>query len=158
MLDAGVMILALHQRVHRPDSAMCLALWRGLVSPGRLTAGARVLIPAPALAELIRGAAKQEPPRLRGVFVAPFTARTARYLSQHIAGALIETEVGETKLPRAYLKYDALIAATAISADATLIALDGWLHRQKWPIAVRHPQYFAKAQMPLDLPEPVKPR
>jgi predicted nucleic acid-binding protein len=157
VLDAGVMILALNQRVHRPDSATCIALWKALVDRERLKAGARVLIPAPALAELIRGTAKQEPPRSQGVFVAPFTARTARYLSLHVSDALIETAVGETRLPRAYLKYDALIAATAISADATLIALDGWFHRQKWPIAVRHPQYFTRAQMPLDFPDPAKP-
>jgi predicted nucleic acid-binding protein len=158
VLDAGVMMLALNQRVYRDDSPTCRALWRALVNRDRLAAGARVLIPAPALAELIRGTSKQEPPRMRGIFIAPFTSRTARSLSQHIPEALIETQIGESKLPRAYLKYDALIAATAISSEATLIALDGWFHRQNWPIAVRHPRDFARAQMPLDLPEPPKGR
>ena len=92
------------------------------------------------------------------VFVAPFTARTARYLSQHLPDTLIEHVVKETQLPRAYVKYDSLIAATALTYEATLIALDGWVHREaktrNWPISVYAPSHFLRAQMPLDLPDP----
>lgn len=151
-------MLALNQRTHRPDSLTCRALFAALLDDERLSAGARVLIPATALAELIRGTSKQEPPRAQGVFVAPFTARTARYLSQHLPETLIEHVVKETQLPRAYVKYDSMIAATALTYEATLIALDGWFHREakarKWPIHVFAPSHFVRAQMPLDLPDP----
>ena len=152
VIDSGVMLLSLHQRDYRPDSPTCRALWRALVDRARLAAGARVLIPAPVLAELLRGTSKQEPPRVPGVFVAPFTAKTARHLAQHVSHAFIEAEVAASHAPRAYVKYDALIAATAIAYDATLIALDGWFHRQTtWPIAVKHPRDFVTAQTSLPL-------
>ena len=79
------------------------------------------------------------------MFVAPFTAKTARHLAQHVSHAFIEAEVAASHAPRAYVKYGALIAATAI-------ALDGWFHRQTtWPIAVKHPRDFVTAQTSLPL-------
>jgi predicted nucleic acid-binding protein len=158
VLDAGFMLLAMSQRSYRPDSPICRAVFEALLDDERLNAGARVLIPAPALAELLRGASKQEPPRVRGVFIAPFTARTARHLCQYLSESVIETIVGETKLPRAYVKYDSMIAATAITYDATLIALDGWFHREskrkQWPIRVATPSEYVRAQTELDFPDP----
>ena len=153
VVDTGVLLLALNQRAHRADSAICRALWKALLTPERLRNGARVLLPAPAIAELVRGTSKQDPPKVAGVFVAPFTARTARFLGQYLSTSLIETVVGETHLPRAYVKYDALIAATAIAADATLIALDGWFHRHSstWPIKVKTPYDFTREQLNLDI-------
>lgn len=160
VLDAGFLLLAMNQRTHRPDSPTCRALFAALLDDARLSLGARVLIPAPALAELIRGTSKQEPPRAHGVFIAPFTARTARYLSQHLPDTMIEAVVADTQLPRAYVKYDSLIAATAMTYSAPLIALDGWFHRESkarnWPISVYAPSYFVRAQMPLNLPDPTK--
>lgn len=160
VLDAGFLMLALNQRSHRPDSPTCRALFAALLNEERLSAGARVLIPATALAELIRGSSKQEPPRARGVFVAPFTARTARYLSQHLPDTLIEHVVKETQLPRAYVKYDSMIAATALAYEASLIALDGWFHREaktrNWPIRVYTPSQFVCAQIPLNLQDPLR--
>jgi hypothetical protein len=154
VLDTGVLFLGLAHKVHRPESAICRALWKALIARERLGIGARVLIPAPALAEITRGAPQQEAPRVAGVFVAPFTARTARFLGQYLHHSVIETVVGATKLPRAYVKYDAMIAATALAYDATLIALDGWFHREatngKWPIRVARPDEFQRAQLRLD--------
>jgi len=153
VLDTGVLLLALNQRVNRPDSAVCRALWKALLATNRLRDGARVLIPAPAIAELVRGTTHQEPPKVPGVFIAPFTARTARFLGQHLSTTLIEAVVAADRVPRAYVKYDSLIAATAIAADATLIALDGWFHRASgaWPIAVKNPNDFVRDQLDLDI-------
>jgi len=84
------------------------------------------------------------------VFVAPFTARTA-YLGKYLSTSFIEATVAATQAPRAYIKYDAMIAATAMAYDATLIALDGWFHRQgtAWPIRVAKPDDFRRAQLTL---------
>lgn len=151
VLDTGVLLLSLAQKVHRPDTAVCRALWKALLDKGRLAAGARILIPAPAIAEVLRGASQQDPPRITGVFVAPFTARTARYLGKYLSTSFIEATVTATQVPRAYIKYDAMIAATAMAYDATLIALDGWFHRQgpSWPIRVAKPDDFRRAQLTL---------
>lgn len=154
VIDTGVLLLGLAQKIHRPESALCRALWKALIARERLSLGRRVLIPAPALAEIMRGAPKADPPRVPGVFVAPFTSRTARFLGLYLHTSVIETVVGETKLPRAYVKYDAMIAATAIAQDATLIALDGWFHREaaagSWPIRVARPDEFQRAQLRFD--------
>jgi predicted nucleic acid-binding protein len=154
VLDTGILFLGLAHKVHRPESELCRALWKALIARERLGFGARVLIPAPALAEIMRGAPRQDPPRVAGVFVAPFTSRTARLMGQYLHSSVIETVVGATKLPRAYVKYDAMIAATAIAQDATLISLDGWFHREavngKWPIRVARPEEFQRAQLRFD--------
>src|SRR4051812_5446925 len=76
-LDANVLLLALRQRTHRPEAPIAIALWRALLARDRVARGAKVLIPAPALAELIRGTQTTEPPMVRGIEVAPFTHKTA---------------------------------------------------------------------------------
>ena len=54
---------------------ICLALTRE-----RVDKGAKVLIPAPVLAEIIRGDQVTEPPRVRGIEVAPFSSGNVKLL------------------------------------------------------------------------------
>lgn len=78
-------------------------------------------------------------------------------MAQHLPHAFIEHEVAQTQLPRAYVKYDALIVATAIAYEATLVTLDGWPKRlTNLPIHVRHPDEFRTAQESFSFPSPAK--
>lgn len=89
-LDTGVLLLALRQRSHRPDAPASIALWKALLGRERIARGAKVLVPAPALAELIRGSQTTEPPMVRGVAIAPFTRKTARILARTFPQSFID--------------------------------------------------------------------
>jgi len=54
------------------------------------------------------------------------------------------------------LKYDALIAATAVALGATLVTLDDWLlGLTGLPINICKPDHFFRRQLAIPLPEPV---
>ncbi|MFN0248750.1 MAG: type II toxin-antitoxin system VapC family toxin [Kofleriaceae bacterium] len=145
------MLLALRQRSHRPDAPIAMALWKALLSRERVSRGAKVLIPAPALAELIRGDQTTEPPMVRGIEIASFTHKTARILARTFPQSFIDS----SKVAGArehYVKYDALIAAIAIHRDATLVTLDKFLLELKdLPIKIRTPASFLSAQTEMPL-------
>jgi predicted nucleic acid-binding protein len=150
-LDAGVLLLSLRQRSHRPDAPVAMALWKALLDRERVARGAKVLIPAPALAELIRGDQTTEPPMVRGIEIAPFTHKTARIL----AGTFPQSFIDSSKQAGArehYVKYDAMIAAIAIHREATLVTLDAFLLGLKGlPIQIRAPSSFLSSQTEMPL-------
>lgn len=150
-LDAGVMLLALHQRSHRPDAPVAVALWKALLRPERVTRGVKVLIPAPALAELIRGDQTTDPPMVRGIEIAPFTHKTARILARTFPHSFIDSSKNAGHREH-YVKYDALIASIAIHREATLVTLDTFLLGLKgMPIQIRTPASFLSAQTEMPL-------
>ncbi len=150
-LDAGVMLLALRQRAHRPDAPTVMALWKALLRPERVNRGAKVLIPAPVLAELIRGDQTTEPPMVRGIEVAPFTHKTARILARTFPHSFIDSSKKAGNREH-YVKYDAMIAAIAIHREATLVTLDAFLLGLKdMPIQIRTPASFLSAQTEMPL-------
>jgi hypothetical protein len=118
-LDAGVLMLALRQRPHRPEAPPAMALWRALLTRERVDKGAKVLIPAPVLAEIIRGDQVTEPPRVRGIEIAPFTAKSARILARTFPQSFIDSSKKDGNREH-YVKYDAMIAAIAPTISSTL--------------------------------------
>jgi predicted nucleic acid-binding protein len=148
-LDAGVLLLALRQRTHRPDATIAIALWQALLGRERISRGAKVLIPAPALAELIRGDQTTEPPLVRGIEIAPFTHKTARILARTFPQSFIDSSKQAGNREH-YIKYDAMIASIAIHREATLVTLDGFLLGLKsMPIEIRTPSSFLNTQTEL---------
>lgn len=149
--DAGVLLLALRQRSHRPDAPAAMALWRALLARSRVDRGAKVLIPAPVLAEIIRGDQVTEPPSVRGIEVAPFTAKSARILARTFPQSFIDSSKKEGNREH-YVKYDAMIAAIAIHREATLVTLDKFLLGLKgMPIEIRAPASFLSKQTEMPL-------
>jgi len=150
-LDAGVLMLALRQRPHRPDAPAAMALWRALLTRERIERGAKVIIPAPVLAEIIRGDQVTEPPRVRGIEVAPFTAKSARILARTFPQSFIDAAKKEGNREH-YVKYDAMIASIAIHCEATLVSLDTFLLGLKGlPIEIRAPASFLSNQLEIPL-------
>lgn len=150
-LDAGVLLLALRQREHRPDAPTAIALWKALLKRERVDKGAKVLIPAPALAEIIRGTQTSEPPMVRGIEIAPFTHKTARILARTFPQSFVDLSK-QSGAREHYVKYDALIASIAIHREATLVTLDTFLLGLKnMPIQIRAPASFLSAQTEIPL-------
>jgi len=150
-LDAGVLLLALRQRSHRPDAPVAMALWRALLTRERVNRSAKVLIPAPVLAEVIRGDQVTEPPMVRGIEIAPFTARSARILARTFPHSFIDAAKKDGHREH-YVKYDAMIAAIAIHREATLVTLDTFLLGLKGlPIEIRTPASFLSRQTEMPL-------
>jgi predicted nucleic acid-binding protein len=157
-IDSTVLFLALEHKPHRSGTPTARALWTSLLDSERVNRGARVYIPALVVAELARGASPAKPPRNAGVHIAPFGAKAAQFLGKHFSHAFIDAQQKATGQRLHYLKYDALIAATAIAHDATLITLDDWLlNLTGLPIAIRKPEHFTKRQLALSLAESVPP-
>jgi predicted nucleic acid-binding protein len=153
-LDSTVLFLALEHKPHRSGTDAARTLWKALLAKERLDKGARVYIPALVVAELSRGATPAKPPRVPGVHVAPFGARAAQILGKHFSHAFIDAQQKTTGQRLHYLKYDALIAATAISLGATLVTLDGWLlNLASMPITICKPDHFFRRQLAIPLPD-----
>ena len=150
-LDAGVLMLALRQRAHRPDAPAAMALWTALLTRERVDHGAKVLIPTPVLAEIIRGDQATEPPSVRGIEIVPFTAKSARILARTFPQSFIDSSKQAGNREH-YVKYDAMIAAIAIHCDATLVTLDTFLLGLKGlPIEIRAPSSFLSNQMEMPM-------
>jgi predicted nucleic acid-binding protein len=157
-IDSTVLFLALEHKPHRSGTAAARALWTALLESERINRGARVYIPALVVAELMRGATPASPPRIPGLHIAPFGAKAATVLGKHFSHAFIDAQQKATGQRLHYLKYDALIAASAISVDATLVTLDEWLLNLKGlPITVCKPEDFVRRQRTLPFPEPTAP-
>lgn len=128
-----------------------MALWKALLGRDRIARGAKVLIPAPALAELIRGDQTTEPPMVRGIEVAPFTHKTARILARTFPQSFIDSSKQAGNREH-YVKYDAMIASIAIHREATLVTLDTFLlGLEDLPIQIRKPSWFLSAQTEMPL-------
>jgi predicted nucleic acid-binding protein len=149
-IDSTVLFLALDHKPHRSGTAAARALWTALLGKGRIEQGARVYIPALVVAELARGSVPAKPPRAAGVHIAPFGAPAAQALGKHFSHAFIDAQQKATGQRLHYLKYDALIAATAVALGATLITLDQWLlGLTGLPIEIHAPDQFVRRQLAL---------
>jgi predicted nucleic acid-binding protein len=154
-IDSAVLFLALDHKPHRSGTPAARAMWKALVESDRVNRGARVYIPALVVAELARGAAPARAPRVAGVHIAPFGARAAHALGRHFSHAFIDAQQKATGQRLHYLKYDALIAATAVALGATLVTLDEWLlGLTGLPIRICKPDHFFRRQLPIEFPDP----
>lgn len=91
--------------------------------------GRQILIAAPSLAEMIRQEGKDPAiPRRRGVEVVAFDDRAAVELGRRFPERVLLLEHQGSRLPKSYIKCDAMIVACAIRHRAThLVTLDGAL-------------------------------
>jgi predicted nucleic acid-binding protein len=154
-IDSAVLFLALEQKPHRSGTPAARALWKALLANDRISKGSRVYIPALVVAELARGTTPAKAPRVAGVHVAPFGAKAAQALGKHFSHAFIDAQHKTTGQRLHYLKYDALIAATAVALDAVLVTLDDWLlGLTRLPIKICKPEHFLRRQLAIALPEP----
>jgi predicted nucleic acid-binding protein len=154
-IDSTVLFLALEHKPHRSGTPAARALWKALLENERINRGARVYIPALVVAELARGTAPAKAPRVAGVHIAPFGGKAAQSLGKHFSHAFIDSQQKATGQRLHYLKYDALIAATAVALGATLVTLDEWLLGLKGlPILICKPDHFLRRQLAIPLPEP----
>ncbi|HET7505117.1 MAG TPA: hypothetical protein VFK02_29060 [Kofleriaceae bacterium] len=86
--------------------------------------------------------------------IAPFGAQAAHALGKHFSHAFIDAQHKATGQRLHYLKYDALIAATAVALGATLVTLDEWLlGLTGLPILVCKPDHFFRRQLTFPLPD-----
>lgn len=119
MLDAGVLMRAIGQQSQDPRSEHCRRLYDALVGARR-----KILIAAPALAEVLRGQ-DTSPIFDPLVQVVPFDGLAARILAKNMPHVLFST-LQEPRPPKVYLKFDSLIVACALRGKAdVLVSLDG---------------------------------
>lgn len=147
LVDTGVVIRALGERPHDPSAEACEAFWTAMLENSR-----EILIAAPSLAEMIRHEGKDSFPRRRGVEVVAFDDRAAQELGRRFPERVLQLERDVTKLPKHYIKYDALIVACAVRHKAThVVTLDNPLTSLagKAGLQVVPPTVFLKAQLPL---------
>jgi predicted nucleic acid-binding protein len=157
-IDSTVLFLALEQKPHRSGTPAARALWKALLANDRINKGSRVYIPALVVAELARGTTPAKAPRVAGVHIAPFGAKAAQALGKHFSHAFIDAQQKATGQRLHYLKYDALIAATAVALGAALVTLDDWLlGLTGLPITICKPDHFFRRQLAIPLPEPAAP-
>jgi predicted nucleic acid-binding protein len=157
-IDSTVLFLALEQKPHRSGTPAARALWKALLADDRINKGSRVYIPSLVVAELARGTTPAKAPRVAGVHIAAFGANAAQALGKHFSHAFIDAQQKATGQRLHYLKYDALIAATAVALGAALVTLDDWLlGLGGLPITICKPDHFFRRQLAIPLPEPATP-
>jgi predicted nucleic acid-binding protein len=157
-IDSTVLFLALEHKPHRSGTPGARALWKALLAIDRINKGSRVYIPALVVAELARGVTPAKAPRVSGVHIAPFGAKAAQALGRHFSHAFIDVQQKATGQRLHYLKYDALIAATAVALGATLVTLDEWLlSLTGLPITICRPDHFFRRQLAMPLLDPEVP-
>lgn len=105
-LDTGVMIRALGQRTDH-QGKLCEELLRIAVAHGR-----RVLLPAPALAEIVRRDAGS-PMRAPGIVVGAFDEMAALAIGKYCPVARLNEFKREPEKSKGALKFDVMIVATA---------------------------------------------
>jgi predicted nucleic acid-binding protein len=148
LFDTGVVIRALGERPEDPGSPACECLWKAMLENSR-----QILIAAPSLAEMMRQFGNEYAiPRRRGVEVVAFDDRAAIELGRRFPERVLNAERERSNLPKGYIKYDALIVATAIRHRAThLVTLDGAITNfpKLGGLQVCRPSDFEKPQMRL---------
>ena len=150
-LDTGVLIRALGDRPEDPRAAVCREFVQAM-----LANRGRILVPAPVVAEMLRGANAAAVPRVRRIVVVPFDDRAAVLLGTKMPEHLYHEWRAETGRPVHYFKYDALIVACAQAHGADCIVhLDGDIGRiaEKMGFEAHRPDHFEDAQFELDLSE-----
>jgi predicted nucleic acid-binding protein len=149
LFDTTIVIRALGDRPDDPRSPACEALWEAMLQNGR-----QILVAAPTIAEMARkeGGAKRSLPRRKGVEVVAFDDLAAELLGRSMPNTVLQTAKEQTKLPRDYIKYDALIIACAARHRAThIITLDDGMTglATKVGLSIGRPEDYLTAQATL---------
>jgi predicted nucleic acid-binding protein len=151
MLDTGVLLRALGHRPTDAKSAVCRDLLTEAVARGR-----RILVAAPSLAEITRGrpetgATPHPVPRSRNLVVVAFDQRAAEVAGAKLPIDVLREFANQDGVPLTYLKYDALIVASAVRwGAACLVTVDAKMKaRYGHLIDVRTPESFEHRQVPL---------
>lgn len=154
-VDAGVLIRALEPGHTDRYAQACRDFWTAMLKDRER----RIIIPAPSLAEHLRGAVSPVPSTAQ-VYVVPFDGRCAEILADRLPKEVIRAEIASfkreygEKAPGAFIKYDAMIAACAKRWEADrLISIDRHLRSlaEKLPLTCNLPDYFYGEQVHMDI-------
>jgi predicted nucleic acid-binding protein len=121
LIDTGVLIRALGQKIKDPRAPLCKEFWDAMLSAKR-----QILIAAPTITETTRSTdfPATPPPSSPNVLVVAFDLQAALICAQKFPEQVLRNEHQATGLVLNYLRYDALILACAIRYDAVLVTLD----------------------------------
>lgn len=118
MVDTIVLTMSLGDRPHDQNADICRTFWEAAV------AGCdRVLIPSPCVAEMLRADNPTHVPRHHKVQVVPFDNASAQILGERLPHRILANSMNNG-FRKHYIKYDALILASAIRYSATLVTYD----------------------------------
>lgn len=150
-LDTDILILAFGHRPKDSRSRICEALFGAMVNTKR-----EILVCAASFAEFLHGWRGGGPPPslLAHVFVAPFDMDAARLLGSSYPMSILKGIQAESKSPRPYYKFDAMIVATAERFGAKCIVTydDGMkkLARER-NLRCEEPSAFLEKQLSLEM-------
>lgn len=120
LIDTGVFIRALRDR-EDDETPGCVAFFEAMIRAGRT-----MLLAAPSLAEALRGNPSLGLPLTMHLEHVPFDRRAAELFGKKLTVNVLRAESANTGLSHTYLKYDAMIVATAKRHDAEcIVAIDG---------------------------------
>lgn len=120
--DTGFLIRALGDRPGDSRSQPARDLLQAIVD-----SGGTIIVPAPALAELIRGnpSGPWPLPRNPSFFVGSFDEKCARILGERFPPGIIKQQVHSSGFSKGYVQFDTMILATALRYKAEcLITMD----------------------------------
>jgi len=120
LFDTTVIINALGDRPDDPTAPTCKSLFEAMMNDRR-----QILIAAPTIAELLRSDSGAMAPRSPSIEIVAFDDIAAYHLGTKFPERLLIAKANALKLPRAYMKYDAMIVACATRHRAeVLVTLD----------------------------------
>ena len=133
LLDTGVLIRALGDRPKDANAAAAKAFFEAMVEQRR-----EMLVGAPSVAEMLRGPVKTRVPRISGIAVVAFDNRAAELLAERMPHRVLIRVRDALNVPLDYMRYDALLVASAIrwGADA-IISLDKGVLRLAEAVSAR---------------------
>ena len=139
-VDTGVFLRWL-DKAKDADAPVCYAVLQAVVDKG-----GQIVLPAPAMAEILRNGHVAAIPHLSGLEVVAFDELAARTLASKLPlSALQQLKIQGSPKSLSFLKYDAMIVACAVRHRALLhIALDADHHKlcANAGLAVRRPHEF----------------
>ncbi|MFT3915339.1 MAG: type II toxin-antitoxin system VapC family toxin [Anaeromyxobacteraceae bacterium] len=159
-VDAGVLFRALEKKKKDRFAQACRDFWVAMLKdPNR-----RIIIPAPAFAEYLRGGASALPSTAQ-VYVVPFDARCAEIMAESLPQHILSVQIAAFKAqygkdregneaPGSFIKYDAMIAVCAKRWGADrLVSIDTDLKKlaAKLPLDCQTPDYFYGDQVHIDV-------
>ncbi|WP_158627672.1 PIN domain-containing protein [Corallococcus sp. AB038B] len=116
LCDTGFWIRALGDRPKDPRSPQAEAFFKAMADNGR-----EMLLPAPCLAELIRGKPALTIPSTPSVIVVGFDRIAAMELGKRFPASFIKQQKVKSGYEKGYIQFDAMIVACAIRHNAECI-------------------------------------
>lgn len=120
VLDTCVFVRATGQRKKDQRTASCEQLWSAAAGHG-----CTLLVPAPVLAEVLRGGTPEDDPVFSNVVVVDFDRRAARRLGKAFSADFFKGQAAKGSDRDVALKYDGLIVAIAHANSASIATFDG---------------------------------